>query len=158
MTSLGGSPPREGRARAHEGRPAGVTFVRRTIRQIGEQLAELGRLPSEWERLEADTAALVRAAKQAVLSDDIALIAHSLERRKSGAEEWLRAAAAETASLVETSPEGLENEPHIITTNLTVNLKDTVMPAREVVGSGRRCPPPLLHPCRRACRDDGARV
>jgi replication initiation protein RepC len=108
-----------------------VTLARRAIRQIGEQLAELGTLPDGWARLETDAAALVRSGKQAARSDELALIAHSLERRKAEAEQWLREAVALASKPVETSPEGLENEPHTITTNLTINLKDTVVATEE---------------------------
>jgi replication initiation protein RepC len=114
------------RERMKDGRRR-VTFARRTIRQIGEQLAAMDALPDGWSKLEADTAALVRAAKQAERSEDITLIAGSLERRRSEAEQWLKDAVARVSEPVETSPVGLENEPHIITTNLTFNLKDTVV-------------------------------
>ena len=67
-----------------------VTFARRSIRQIGEQLAEMNKLPGGWTRLETDAAALVRAASQTTRSDDLYLIAGSLERRKTEAEQWLR--------------------------------------------------------------------
>ena len=118
------------RERKKDGRRR-VTFARRAIRQIGEQLAAMEHMPEGWQRLEADTAALVRAAKQAERSEDIALIAHSLERRKTEAEQWLREAVAAASEPVETSPEGLENEPHTISTNLTLNLKDTVIACEE---------------------------
>jgi len=55
------------------------------------------------------------------------LIVHSLERRRTEAEQWLSEAAAKASDAVETSPEGLENEPHIRVTNLDKNLKDTVI-------------------------------
>src|SRR5271165_1816951 len=116
------------RERMKDGRRR-VTLARRAIRQIGEQFAELGTLPDGWARLEADMAALIRAGKQAAQSDELALIAHSLERRKTEAEQWLREAAVLASKPVETSPEGLENEPHTINTNLTINLKDTVVAA-----------------------------
>jgi replication initiation protein RepC len=138
------------RERMKDGRRR-VTFARRTIRQIGEQLAAMERLPDGWSKLEADTAALVRAGKQADRSEDIALIAHSLERRKMEAEQWLKEAVAAVSEPVETSPVGLENEPHIITTNLTFNLKDTVIACE---GSSQAepvvppSPPPSLPPRR----------
>ena len=108
-----------------------VTFARRSIRQIGEQLAEMNKLPGGWTRLETDAAALVRAASQTTRSDDLYLVAGSLERRKTEAEQWLREAVSEASKAVETSPEGLENEPHTIITNLTLNLKDTVVASEE---------------------------
>jgi replication initiation protein RepC len=135
------------RGRMKDGRRR-VTLARRAVRQIGEQLADMDRLPGDWQRLEADTAALVRAGKQAERSEDMFLIAGSLERRKSEAEEWLKAAVAETSKPVETSPEGLENEPHTINTNLPVNLKDTVI-AHEESSSAEPIVPPSPPPVQR---------
>lgn len=101
-----------------------VTMARRAIRQAGEALALLGPLPSSWRQIEADTAALIVAARQAERSDDLVLIAVSLERRKTEAEQALKAAS----DPVETDPKGSENGPHITTTNLTThNLPDTVI-------------------------------
>jgi len=128
------------RGRMKDGRRR-VTLARRAIRQIGEQLVELGQLPGEWKRLEADTAALVIAAKQAAQSEELAIIAHSLERRKSEAEEWLKATAVTASDPVSTSPEGLANEPHIINTNLSENLKDTVIAHEGSSFAGAVVPP-----------------
>ena len=114
------------RERMKDGRRR-VTFARRSIRQIGEQLAAMEQTPEGWQRLEADTAALVRAGKQAERSDDLFLIAHSLERRKTEAGQWLREVVERVSEPVEISPVGVENEPHTISTNLTKNLKDTVI-------------------------------
>jgi replication initiation protein RepC len=111
-----------------------VTLARRAIRQAGEALAVLGPLPACWPQLEADTAALIVAARQAERSDDLALIAASLERRKTEAEQALRAASKP----VETDAEGSENRPHTTTTNLTLNPSDTVIAAEE---SGRAAQP-----------------
>jgi replication initiation protein RepC len=118
------------RGRMKDGRRR-ATLARRAIRQIGEQLVELDRLPSGWERMEGEVAALVCSAKAAERSNELALIVSSLERRKSQAEQWLKEAAQEAAQSVETSPVGLENEPHIRNTNLTINLKDTVIAYEE---------------------------
>jgi replication initiation protein RepC len=107
-----------------------VTLARRAIRQAGEALATLDRLPASWPQLEADTANLVRAAKNAERSEDLALIVASLERRKNEAEQVLR----DLAEPVEKNPMGSENGPHFTTTNLTVNLKDTVIASK---ASGR---------------------
>jgi replication initiation protein RepC len=134
------------RERMKDGRRR-VTFARRSIRQIGEQFAAMEQMPEGWQRLEADTAALVRAATQAERSEDIVLIAHSLERRKTEAEQWLKEAVQRVSESVETSPEGLENEPHSIITNLTFNLKDTVVAGEEssqVAPIVAPSPPPFL--------------
>jgi replication initiation protein RepC len=117
-----------------------VTLARRAIRQTGEALAALGPLPASWTQLEADTAALVLAARQADRSEDMGVIVRALERRQSEAEQAFR----EASKPVETSPEGLENEPHSIFTNLTKNPSDTVIAAE---GSSRAAQPePLPSP------------
>jgi replication initiation protein RepC len=128
-----------------------VTLARRGIRQIGEQCAELGHTPEDWPRMEADVAALVRSAKQVERSDDLFLIAHSLERRQSEAEQWLRKAVEVVPEAVKTNPVGLENEPHTITTNLTIHLKDTVIAAEKSGPVEEAVPPspsPSLPPAR----------
>jgi replication initiation protein RepC len=108
-----------GRMKALRGR---VTQARRAIRQAGEGLAGLGCVPATWPQMEAASGALVRAAKQAQRFEDLAVIVAGLERRKTEAEQAFR----EAGEPVETSPEGLENKPHIISTNLTKNPSDTV--------------------------------
>jgi replication initiation protein RepC len=110
-----------------------VTLARRAIRQVAVTLAEIGPLPDGWPRLEAETADLVTAGRKAERSEELALVVGSLERRRTEAEQWLRGAIQP----VETSPEGLENEPHVTTTNLTQNLSDTVIAAE---GSSRAAP------------------
>jgi replication initiation protein RepC len=100
-----------------------VTLARRSIRQAGETLATLDRLPASWPKIESDTASLVRAARNAEISEELALIVASLERRKNEAEQVLR----DLAEPVNKTPEGPENGPLNTTTNLTVNLKDTVI-------------------------------
>lgn len=112
-----------GRMKALRGR---ITFARRRIRQIGEELTALNRLPVAWPRLQGETAGLVTAAKRVERSDDLALIVDSLERRKTEAEQWLR----ETQEAVNPDPEGAENGPHITSTNLKQNpYQDTVIAA-----------------------------
>ena len=119
-----------------------VTFARRRIRQIGEELADLGQLPAQWPRLEMDIAELVAAARQAERSDDLALLVSSLERRKTEAEQWLR----DTQKAVERVPEGSENGPHIISTNLTPNPKKDTVIADEKSSRVARSEPPALPP------------
>ena len=101
-----------------------ATIARRTIRQVGEALEALGPLPPDWQRLVAETADLVVAARQTTRSEDLALVVKSLENRKAEAEQWLR----DTAKPVETDPAGSENRPHTTSTNLPLNpYKDTVI-------------------------------
>jgi replication initiation protein RepC len=131
-----------------------ATIARRTIRQVGEALAALGPLPPDWQRLVAETADLVVAARQTTRSEDLALVAKSLENRKAEAEQWLR----DTAKPVETNPTGSENGPHTTSTNLPLNpYKDTVIAAEisspapsapKTASSAPASPvsPPLLSP------------
>jgi replication initiation protein RepC len=128
------------RGRMKDGRRR-VTLARRAVRQIGEQLAVLGAVPGDWERMESETAALVRSAKVAERSDELFLIAGSLERRRHEAEQWLREAAEKQPKPVEKNPVGLENEPHTIDTNLTINLKDTVTACEGSSSVGEIVPP-----------------
>jgi replication initiation protein RepC len=107
-----------------------VTMARRAIRQTGEMLDELGPMPEGWRQLAADTAALTVAARRQERSEELALVARSIERLKAEAEQWLRAASQS----VDTSPEGLVCDPHTTTTNLSIDLKDTVIAAE---GSSR---------------------
>jgi replication initiation protein RepC len=99
-----------------------VTFARRRIRQVGEELVALDRLPAQWLRLATETAGLVAIARRTQRSEDMALVVNSLERHKAEAEQWLRG----TQEPVETHPEGLENEPLITSTNLNLTIEDTV--------------------------------
>jgi replication initiation protein RepC len=114
-----------------------VTFARRRVRQIGEELAALDQVPVQWRRLESETARLVAAARRCERSEDMALAVESLERLKTEAEQWLRGAQ----KAVETSPEGLENEPHTISTNLSLNPKKDTVTAEDEGSS--RAPTPV---------------
>ena len=104
------------------------TIARRAIRQAGEALEALGPLPAEWPRLAAETADLIAAGRRAARSEELALVVTALESRKVQVEQWL----LETSKPVETSPTGLENEPHTTSTNLPDNpYQDTVIAAEE---------------------------
>ncbi len=105
-----------------------ATIARRAIRQAGEALAALGPLPPDWQRLAAETADLVVAARRTTRSEDLAVVVKSLESRKAEAEQWLR----DTARAVETDPTGTENRPHTTPTNLSLNpYKDTVIASED---------------------------
>jgi replication initiation protein RepC len=110
-----------------------ATRARRAVRQIGETLAALGAVPAAWPQLAAETAELVTLLRT---EGDLASIVKGLESRKSQAETWLR----EASPSVETSPKGLADEPHIISTNKPLNPKDTVI-ASEVSSPGGRAGP-----------------
>jgi len=118
-----------------------VTIARRAIRATGEALAALGPLPPDWQRIEAEMAALIEAKRRAARSNDLILIAEALERRKTEVEEWLR----EASKAVETSPTGLENEPHITSTNLNLDPLDTVIAQRKS-SPVEAAPPPAPKP------------
>jgi hypothetical protein len=54
-----------------------------------------------WPQLEAESAALVRAAKGADRSDDLFRIATSRERRETEAEQWLRGASPKASGKIQ---------------------------------------------------------
>jgi replication initiation protein RepC len=112
-----------------------VTLARRAVRQTGEALAATGNLPTAWPSLAAEVSDLVRTARQAQRSEELALVAKALENRKAEAEQWLR----DVPVPAETDPTGLENKPHAIHTNLIENpYQDTVIAHR---GSSQASPP-----------------
>ena len=115
-----------------------VTLARRAIRQIGEELAALDCVPADWTKLAADVAGLVVTAKRAEGSEALSLIVHAIERRKSEADERIKA----IREAVKKDPEGPENEPHTTTTNLTMNLKDTVIASEPSSRAERPAPQP----------------
>ena len=92
-----------------------VTLARRGVRQAGETLAGLGPLPAGWPRLQAETAELVAAAKGAERSEELAALAHALERRRAEAEQLVR----DMAKPVEIDPVGAVCGPHSTDTNLS---------------------------------------
>jgi len=115
-----------------------ATCARRAIRQIGETLAALDALPPEWPQLAAETAALVKLVRPTGRAEELVLIVGGLERLKTQAELWVR----EVLQPVKTSPMGLENEPHITTTNKSSDPKDTVTAIGESSREGEREPIP----------------
>jgi replication initiation protein RepC len=125
-----------------------ITLARRAIWQAGETLAALAPLPPSWAQLESDTAQLVVAARAARVSQDLALIARSLEGRQVEAESLLKQASKP----VETSPEGLENKPHTISTNKPSDPKDTVIASEKSSPGEAALPTPC--PSERASEAD----
>jgi replication initiation protein RepC len=115
-----------------------ATCARRAVRQIGETLAGLDALPTEWPQFAAETAELVALIRPTKRPDDLALIVQSLERRKTWAEAWLR----EASQAVETGPVGPADRPHNISTNLSVNPSDTVRASEESSQAARAEPTP----------------
>jgi replication initiation protein RepC len=115
-----------------------ATRARRAIRQIGESLAALNALPPQWPELAAETAELVALIRPTERPDDLALVVKGLESKNSQADAWLR----EASQPVETSPLGLADEPHNISTNKPYNPKDTVIAAEESSRGGEGDPPP----------------
>jgi replication initiation protein RepC len=104
-----------------------ATCARRAIGQAGETLAAANAMPPEWHQLVAETADLVASIRQTRRTDDMELIAQGLERRREQAEMWLRA----LIKPIEMNPVGLVCEPHTISTNSSLNPKDTVIAAEE---------------------------
>jgi replication initiation protein RepC len=99
-----------------------ATIARRGIKQVGEALAALGALPSEWPRLEHEKAVLMAAKGDAEQSGDLAPIVEGLEGLRREAEQWLRDTAPPPSETAKTSPMGLENEPHRTDTNRDSNI------------------------------------
>lgn len=106
-----------------------ATRARRGIRQLGETLAAVAPLPCEWTRLEAETAELVAAIRSAGRSEDLAWIVRSLESLENEAVALLKEASSASADPVSKSPAGLVSKPHNISTNISINPKDTVIAA-----------------------------
>ena len=105
-----------------------ITIARRSIRQASEMLAGLEMaMPAGWSRLVAEVAELVAGARRADCSEDLAAIAHSLESGQKQAEQWVR----EASKPVDTTPVGLVCDPHITSTNQSLNLRDTVVAAEK---------------------------
>ena len=104
-----------------------ATCARRAIAQIGETLSRQGTLPPAWPQLAAETAELVAAIRTARNLDDLALIAQSLESRKTQAETW----AKEVRQSEENDPTASPERPHNISTNPSFYPSDTVMPSEE---------------------------
>ena len=119
-----------------------VTLARRGVRQAGETLAGLGPLPAGWPRLQAETAELVAAARGAERSEELTPLAQALERRKAEAEQWVMA----KAKPVEMDPVGAVFGPHTTDTNLSENLKDTVIAAEKSSSVARVEPQPEAVP------------
>jgi len=115
-----------------------ATCARRAIRQIGETLVALAALPSSWPQLAAETADLVALIRPTERREDLKAIVEGLESRKIQAETWLR----EASKSVNTSPKGLENEPHTISTNRPIYPSDTVIAAEDSSRGGEYVPLP----------------
>ena len=103
------------------------TIARRAIYQAGAALDELGCLPDWWPRLTADVASLLNSIRAVKQSEEMALLVKALERRKDEVEEALR----DASKSVNNNPVEPENRPLYTTTNLTMNLKDTVIATEE---------------------------
>lgn len=105
-----------------------ITIARRAIRQAGELLTALDKpLPVGWSVLVHETAELVKSARHIEGSNDLLLLAQSVESRKSRVEQWVK----NLSEPVETDPVGLVCEPHITNTNLISKPSDTVIAAEK---------------------------
>jgi replication initiation protein RepC len=104
------------------------TLAMRAIRQAIEELGAQGHEGEALRQLAHDTAELAAMARRAEYSEDLGLIVKGLERRKTEAEEQLRA----LIKPVESDPEGLADKPHYYTvTTLTKNLEQDTVVARQ---------------------------
>jgi replication initiation protein RepC len=99
----------EGRAeRAAMGRlRRRATIARKAITQILETVQEYGFAGEEWITLAHETAALVRALREAERPDEMEPRVKALERTQSAARERLEI----LLGVVDSAPKGLENRP-----------------------------------------------
>jgi replication initiation protein RepC len=114
------------------------TLALRAIRQAIEELGAQGHEGEALRQLAHDTAELAAMARRAEHSEDLVLIVKELERRKTEAEQQLRA----LIKPVESDPEGLSGKPHYYTnTILDQNLEqDTVIVQRTSKSAERNVP------------------
>ena len=125
----------EGRAeRAAMGRlRRRATIARKAITQILETAQEYGFAGEEWITLAGETAALVRALRDAERPEDMETGVKSLERRQRAARERLEI----LLGVVDSVPKQPENRPHIYNYKSTPNPdQDTVIAAKDSSGEG----------------------
>jgi len=106
-----------------------ATIARKAIVQILETVAEYGFDGEEWTALSRDCRALGAALRAVERSDEMELGVVSLERRQLQARERLET----LLGAVETSPKGLENQPHYN------NYKPTPDPQEDTVIAAKGC-------------------
>jgi replication initiation protein RepC len=125
----------EGRAeRAAMGRlRRRATIARKAITQILETAQEYGFAGEEWITLARETAALVRALREAERPDEMETEVKSLERRQSAARERLEI----LLGVVDSAPKGPENRPHQYNYKPSLDPdQDTVIAAKDCSGEG----------------------
>ncbi|MGH8297053.1 MAG: plasmid replication protein RepC [Steroidobacteraceae bacterium] len=104
------------------------TLARKGIAQAVDELGVQGEDPAALDRLIRETAELVKAAKGCTRSDELALAAKALERRRDEAEALLR----QLVKPVDWSPMGVGNEPHSTATTLKDNdINHTVTASKD---------------------------
>jgi replication initiation protein RepC len=114
------------------------TIARNGFLQILETVAELGLSDASWTRLEAEARHLARSLQKVERVEEMEFGVVSLERRQLEARERLESLIAAASPQPEASSEGVDSDPkgseyrpHILTTNQTLNLKDTVIASEE---------------------------
>jgi replication initiation protein RepC len=103
------------------------TLARKGVAQAVDELGVQGEDPAACDRLVRETAELVKAAKGCTRSDELALAAKALERRRDEAEALLR----QLIKPVNWSLMGLGNEPHSTATTLNDNDISHTVVARQ---------------------------
>ena len=93
-----------------------------------------------------ETAELVAVARRTERSDDLAVLAASIESRQTEAEQW----AKTLSQPVNPDPVGLADEPHTTNTNLNSDPSDTVIAAEKgsSVPPASSAPKPVPGPMR----------
>jgi replication initiation protein RepC len=123
-------------ARAEMGRlRRRATIARKGITQILETVAEYGFPGEEWAILERETRSLTKALSKVETPAEMALGVESLERRQRAARERLEnllsAVTVASSEVVDSTPLGSENRPHLYTYKSTLNPKQDTVIAQE---------------------------
>jgi len=144
----------EGRAeRAAMGRlRRRATIARKAITQILETAQEYGFAGEEWITLAHETAALVRALRDAERPDEMEAGVKSLERRQSASRERLEM----LLGVVDSAPKEPENRPHQYNYNPNLDPdQDTVIAAKDCSGEGQGADAQSLAPEQRKRSEKG---
>ena len=126
------------------------TIARNGLLQILETVAELGLADTAWARLDEETRRLAKSLQKVERVEEMEIGVASLERRQLEARQRLESLMEAASPQPETAvgnvnsdPKGPENRPHILTTNETLNPKDTVIASEESKSGAAE---PVSHP------------
>jgi len=113
-----------------------ATIARKALVQVFEAVTEFGLIDDAWRALSDETGALSKALKRVERLDEMEIGIAGLERRRSEAEQRLKAQLEKNNQSVNQDPVGADSGPHIDTYKPTLNpIQDTVI-ATEAGSSG----------------------